>query len=197
MKTPKRIVFTGGPSGGKTSIIEIVQRHFGAKVAPVPEAATVLYGGGFPRPQGDPAMRHIQRAIYFTVRELEDLSFTLNNSKVFLCDRGTLDGMAYWPQGEPDFLSSVGSTLEKELSRYDMLIHLRPPVKDEVYKISTTRIESHEKALELDRKTEKVWSAHPKRFVISDEPDFLMKVNKVMAILEREIPLLLNGSAEV
>ncbi|MBI4656213.1 MAG: AAA family ATPase [Elusimicrobia bacterium] len=38
----RRIVFTGGPSGGKTSVIEILQRHFGARVAAVPEAATIL-----------------------------------------------------------------------------------------------------------------------------------------------------------
>lgn len=188
MNKPKRIVFTGGPSGGKTSIIEIVQRRFGVKTAAVPEAATVLYGGGFPRPKGDPAMRHIQRAIYFTVRELEDMAFTLDPSKIFLCDRGTLDGMAYWPASEPGFLSSVGSTLEKELSRYDILIHLRPPLKDEVYKSSATRIESHSAALGLDKKTEAAWREHPRRFVITDEPDFLIKVNKVMAILEKELP---------
>ncbi|MBU2573143.1 MAG: ATP-binding protein [Elusimicrobia bacterium] len=189
---PRRIVFTGGPSGGKTSIIEIVQRRFGAETAAVPEAATVLYGGGFPRPQGDPAMRHIQRAIYFTVRELEDMAFTLDGSKIFLCDRGTLDGMAYWPAGEPDFLASVGSALEKELSRYDILIHLRPPLRGEVYHLSGARIESHSAALALDKKTEKAWREHPKRFVIADEPDFLIKVNKVLAILEKEIPLLLS-----
>ena len=184
---PKRIVFTGGPSGGKTSLIEIVLRHFTDKVVDVPEAATVLYSGGFPRKPGSPSMKHIQRAIYYVVRELEDLSFTMEPGKIALCDRGTLDGMAYWPKGGMGFLESVGLSMEEELSRYDIVIHLSPPVKQDIYRLSTTRIESHAKALELDKKTQEVWKDHPKRFLISDEPDFLIKVNKAIKILEREI----------
>ena len=187
MPKPKRIVFTGGPSGGKTSLIEIVLRHFGDKVAAVPEAATILYSGGFPRRPGSPSMKHIQRAIYYVVRELEDLSFTMEPRKIALCDRGTLDGMAYWPKGGKGFFELIGSTEEEELNRYDLVIHLSPPVKQDIYRLSTTRIESHAKALELDKRTQEVWSRHPKRFLISDEPDFLIKVNKAIKILEKEI----------
>ena len=188
MKKFKRIVFTGGPSGGKTSLIEISQHRYGPKVFSVPEAATILYGGGFPRVAGDIAMRHIQRAIYFTVKELEDMFLELENNKVFLCDRGTLDSIAYWPvNSDMDFLSSVGSNMEKEISRYDLVIHLRPPKKTDVYQISQTRIEDHRKALELDKKTEKAWENHPRRFIIEDEPDFLKKVENVFKILDEEI----------
>jgi len=184
----KRIVFTGGPSGGKTSIIEIVQRHYGNNVVSVPEAASILYGGGFPRRPGDTAMRHIQRAIYFTVRELEDMSSALDNARLYLCDRGTLDNIAYWPESAAEsFLKSVGSTMKKEIARYDMVIHLRPPKKSDVYKLSGTRIEDHKGALELDKRTEEAWSAHPRRFVISDEPDFLIKVEKALKIIEEEM----------
>ncbi len=187
MQKKKRIVFTGGPSGGKTSIIDIAQRKYCPKVFTVPEAASVLYGGGFPRKPGSKAMRHIQRAIYFTVRELEDMSID-EEAKIFLCDRGTLDSMAYWPKDSAEgFLESVGSTMEKELARYDVVIHLRPPKKSDVYKLSGTRIEDHKAALELDKKTEQAWSAHPKRFIIEDEPDFLFKVEKAMEIIDREM----------
>jgi nicotinamide riboside kinase len=187
MSKPKRIVFTGGPSGGKTSLIEVVLRHFGAKVTAIPEAATILYSGGFPRKPGSASMKHIQRAIYYVVRELEDLSFTMEPKKIALCDRGTLDNMAYWPKGGKGFLEAVESTMEKELNRYDIVIHLSPPLNQDIYRLSTTRIESHSKALELDKKTQEVWKAHPRRFIISDEPDFLIKVNKAIKILEREI----------
>lgn len=187
MKSKKRIVFTGGPSGGKTSIIDIAQRKYGHKVFTVAEAASVLYGGGFPRKPGDFAMRHIQRAIYFTVRELEDMAIE-EDAKLFLCDRGTLDSMAYWPKDSSEsFLESVGSTMEKEIARYDVVIHLRPPKKADVYKLSGTRIEDHKAALELDKKTEQAWAAHPKRFIIEDEPDFLLKVEKAMKIIEKEM----------
>ena len=211
MNRVKRIVFTGGPSGGKTSIIELVQRRFGKKVATVPEAATILYQGGFPRKSGPEAMRHIQRAIYYTVRELEDMVADLSGDRalsrgsadttkvvgrptasVSLCDRGTLDGMAYWPEGGDDFLSSVESTLKKEFDRYAMVIHLKSPLSQSGYQTSSTRIESHRQALELDKKTEQVWKGHPNRFVVSDEPDFLIKVNRVMEMLDTEIPRLVG-----
>ncbi len=190
----KRIVFTGGPSGGKTSIIEIVQRHFGAKVVTVPEAATILYQGGFPRKPGPANMRHIQKAIYYVVRELEDMAESAIAAPVALCDRGTLDGMAYWPAGGEEFLFSVGSNLKKEFSRYNIVIHLRCPASKGGYQPSQTRIESLDQALKLDKKIEHVWEGHSKRFIVPDEPDFLIKVSRVMEILEAEIPrLMLTG----
>ncbi len=190
-RLPGKVVFTGGPSGGKTSIIEVVQRHFGKKVAVVPEAATILYGGGFPRQPGDDNMRHIQRAIYYTVRELEDI-VALNNpqASVILCDRGTLDGLAYWPKDGIQFLESVQSTQEQEFSRYSIVLHLRSPKQELAYQISKTRIESHKESLLLDKKMDRVWEGHPNRFIVEEEKDFLVKVNRVIQLLEAEIPRL-------
>lgn len=190
MNKQKRVVFTGGPSGGKTSIIEIVQRHFVKKVSVVPEAATILYGGGFPRKPGPDAMRHIQRAIYYVVRELEDLSADTSGLPVAVCDRGTIDNLAYWPEGGEGLFESVGSSREAELARYDIVVHLRSPSAAYAYQNSNTRIESHRQALELDRRIENVWKGHPKRFVVEENPDFLQKVNRVMEILETELPKL-------
>lgn len=155
-------------------------------MAAVPEAASILYNGGFPRVSGAAFMKHTQRAIYYVVRELEDLAVGMEPERTALCDRGTLDGMAYWPKSPEGFLESVGTTLENELKRYDAVIHLKPPLKEDVYKMSTTRIESHARALELDEKTQKAWEKHPKRFIVSDEPDFLVKVDKVIKILNKE-----------
>ncbi len=188
MNKKKRIVFTGGPSGGKTSVIEIAQRKYGKDIAAVPEAASVLYGGGFPRRPGPKAMKHIQRAIYFTVRELEDMSIELDDAHLFLCDRGTLDSIAYWPENSKEsFLDSVGSSFEEEIDRYDIVIHMRPPKNPDVYKLSGTRIEDHKAALELDRRTEQAWRGHPRRFIIEDESDFLLKAEKALRIIDEEM----------
>ena len=189
-QTQKRIVFTGGPSGGKTSIIDMVLRRFGKKVVVVPEAATILYAGGFPRKPGPEPMRHIQRAIYYTVRELEDLTALTSEAPIALCDRGTLDGMAYWPEGGAGFLESLDTSLEKELARYAIVFHLRPPKTSGSYQLSGVRIESHRHALELDRRVETVWAQHPNRCVIDEDPDFLVKVNKIMTQLDQAIPKL-------
>lgn len=184
----KRVVFTGGPSAGKTSIIEILLRRYTPKVCAVPEAATILYSGGFPRIKDDIAMQHIQRAIYFTIKELEDMYASMEKAPIYLCDRGTLDGIAYWPKSaEKGFIESVGTTIEDEIKRYDVVFHLKPPRNPQFYKMTATRHENHRIALELDSKTQRAWEKHPRIYVIEDEPDFLTKVNRVVEIFEKEI----------
>lgn len=188
MKNIKRIVFTGGPSAGKTSIIEIIQRRYPKEFVSVPEAASILYSGGFPRIKDDRAMRHIQRAIYFTIIELEDMYGEIFPDKIQLCDRGTLDGIAYWPKDSSiAFTESVGTTVEKEYERYELLIHLKSPKDKEIYQLSSTRNENHRLALELDAKTLKAWHKHPNRFIIDDEKNFLVKAEKAISIVENEI----------
>lgn len=191
MKKIKRILFTGGPSAGKTSIIEIIQRKYPKLFVSVPEAATILYCGGFPRIKDHRAMKHIQRAIYFTIIELEDMYAEIYSDKIQLCDRGTLDGIAYWPSKKShlEFVKSVGTNIKKELKRYDILIHLSTPKDKDLYRLTKQRIENHKLALELDKKTLKAWEKHPKRFIISDEKDFLIKVEKVVSLIEKELKI--------
>jgi len=185
----KKIVFTGGPSGGKTSIIEILQRDLGSRVATVPEAATILYEGGFPRLPSVAGRRCVQRGVYFVQGELENLFEQTRRVMALLCDRGALDGPAYWPAGKPGFLNSVGSTFKKEAARYDLVFHLRTPRKTG-YKQSGTRIEAQAEALRLDRRIEAAWRGHPNRHIIEDTDDFLLKVRRVRSVLEDEIPQL-------
>ncbi|NDI06057.1 MAG: hypothetical protein EBY58_07285 [Rhodobacteraceae bacterium] len=47
-----KIVLTGGPGGGKTTAADLFRRELGEKVVVVPEAATMLFSGGFPRTGG-------------------------------------------------------------------------------------------------------------------------------------------------
>lgn len=54
MKRCCRIVLTGGPGGGKTTAADLYRREIGDQVVVVPEAATLLYTGGFPRPTSHP-----------------------------------------------------------------------------------------------------------------------------------------------
>ena len=185
----KKIVFTGGPSGGKTSIIEILQRDLGKRVATVPEAATILYEGGFPRLATPGGKRCVQRAVYYVQGELESLFQQSHRVMALLCDRGALDGPAYWPEGKPGFLSAVGTSFRKEAARYDVVFHLRTPRKTG-YKQGGTRIEAQAEALRLDRRIEAAWSGHSHRYVIEDTDDFLLKVRRVRSILERELPQL-------
>ena len=84
----------GSPGAGKTALLELIRQSFCSHVKVLPESAGIVFGGGFPR-EGDPACRRAaQRAIFFVQRELEAIG-DVHNPAIVLCDRGTVDGLAY------------------------------------------------------------------------------------------------------
>ncbi len=183
----KRIVLTGGPGAGKTAVLELVRQEFCAHVQVLPEAAGIVFGGGFPRTGSLERLRGAQRAIFFVQRELESIG-EADNAAVVLCDRGTVDGAAYWP-GPDSFWHSVGTTQELEMSRYDAVIHLRTPTIGGGYNNGNPlRIESASTAAEIDERLLRIWQAHPHRFIVPSSQDFLEKAARVVEILKAEMP---------
>jgi predicted ATPase len=186
--TPKRMVLTGGPGAGKTAVLELIRQSFCAHVRVLPEAAGIIFGGGFPREQDDGCRRASQRAIYHVQRELEAAAAS-HDSAIVLCDRGTVDGLAYWPGTAAEFWSGVQSTPAIEFSRYDLVIHLRVPGADGGYnRQNPLRIESAAAAAEIDQRILTAWRDHPRRFTVNAAADFLEKVSQSIAILRDEMP---------
>ncbi|MBL9131481.1 MAG: AAA family ATPase [Verrucomicrobiaceae bacterium] len=181
-----RIVLTGGPGGGKTTAADLFRREIGERVVLVPEAATMVFSGGFPRSTEPMAIHAAQRAIYEVQRNLEDVQAALYPERVLLCDRGTVDGAAYWP-GEPHhFFDEIGSTLEKELARYDAVIFFESAAVGGmgIEGGNPIRNESMEKAIELDRKLRSLWSKHPKFILVPHNPSFFKKISYGLAVLD-------------
>jgi predicted ATPase len=184
----RRIVLTGGPGAGKTAALELARRALCGHVDVVREAATVVFGGGFPRETSEPALRAEQRAIYHVQRELEALGASHEKATTLLCDRGTVDALAYWPGEERRFFADVGTSYEAELSRYDLVIHLRPPTEGNGYHTNLVRIESASEAARLDARIERAWQGHPRRVFIESSRDFVEKVTRVIARIREELP---------
>lgn len=185
-----KVAITGGPSGGKTTLIEALKKEYaGGKIKVVPEAASILYKGGFPRVPSFEGVYHAQRAIYSVQREVEDLRCKLYPEALIVCDRGTLDALAYWPDGAEPFFNMVGSTIEKEVSRYDWVIHLDTATEPDYDATNEIRTESFQEALALNEKIKKSWAVHPQRIVINSQQDFLSKMRRatlvIAAILEK------------
>lgn len=150
--------------------------------------AGVVFGGGFPREDSAGARRAAQRAIFHVQRGLESVADT-HDAAIVLCDRGTMDGIAYWP-GPSDFWSSVGTSEEKELGRYDAVIHVRTPsaVQGDNHE-NPLRIESAAAAAEVDERILAAWHDHPRRWVVESSPDFLTKAKRAIDVLRGEMPL--------
>lgn len=182
------MVITGGPGAGKTAVLEVVQRELCHHVTVLPEAASILWKGGFPRKSTTPARRSAQRAIVRVQIELQRIAIEDTNSSLILCDRGTLDGLAYWPGDEDDYFAELGTTREKELARYAAVIQLRPPDLRHGYTTMIHRPESAEEAARIDAKITHAWGGHPHHTIIESEADFLIKLEQALLLIRDELP---------
>jgi predicted ATPase len=179
-----KIVITGGPSGGKTTLIEALQREMGSVVAVVPEAASILYRGGFPRIKSAAGLRHGQKAIYAVQRELEELVDSEHPKvQLIICDRGSLDSIAYWPQPESHFFKALKTSRRKELARYQWVIHLDTASRPFYDTTNPIRTESFNEATLLNERIKKAWSDHPHRLIITQNEDFLSKMTLSLEVI--------------
>ena len=183
----RRVVLTGGPGAGKTAVLELVKQSFCEHVMVLPESAGIVFGGGFPRRKDLASAQSAQRAIFYVQRELENAAEG-QNPAVILCDRGTVDGGAYWT-GKPDLWTSVGTTLSTQVSRYSAVLHLRVPTADGGYNRSNPlRLETAEEAGHIDKRIASLWAKHPGYFSIEPQQTFLAKATKVLEALKQQVP---------
>ena len=183
-KGAHRIVLTGGPGGGKTTAADLFRREIGERVVVVPEVATLLFTGGFPRVDQPHARRSAQQAIYHVQRNLEDVQAARYPDRTLLCDRGTVDGAVYWPRNG-NYFEAVGSSLEAELARYDAVIFFESAALGgmSIEGGNPARIENEREAVALDRALRTLWSGHPSFFFVPHNPSFLAKITFGLAAL--------------
>jgi GTPase SAR1 family protein len=199
-----KVVVTGGPSGGKTTLIEALSKDFRSRVSVVNEAASILYRGGFPRRTHALGKKHSQRAICFVQRELEDLvtaeclsdihltskhnAASLEAAKksrhIVVCDRGSLDSIAYWPGDEDDFFKSLQTSRNDELKRYQWVLHLDTADQDSFDTSNPVRVESFKEAIQLNALVKEAWAGHPRRLIIPHSSDFIQKISKAKIAIQ-------------
>jgi len=186
-----RVVVTGGPAAGKTAILDVLRRHLDGKVAVLPESATALFSGGFPRPTAADGRRLVQQAIFTVQRSLEGIYALEYPDRPHICDRGGLDGAAYWPGGLSRFLGAMGTTLESEYRRYDAVIFLETSAFDEkIYPVDNPhRTETPAQARSIDRTLRNIYQEHPRFFFIGHEVRFYEKVAACLLTLGQVVDL--------
>ncbi|HSG48239.1 MAG TPA: ATP-binding protein [Longimicrobiales bacterium] len=183
----RKVVLTGGPGAGKTAILEFMGLAFCKHVEILPEAAGLLFKGGFPRGSEPVRKRAVQRAIFHVQSQLE-AGTTEDNAAIVVCDRGTPDGAAYWP-GPGTLWDGVGTTQEEELARYSAVIHLRTPSGENGYNHrNPLRVETVEEALVIDARIAEIWRGHPGYVEVPAAPDFLVKARSALEIMRDQVP---------
>lgn len=192
-----RIVVTGGPGAGKTTAIDLFRRELGDSVVVVPESGTLLFTGGFPRSALPGPRRAAQLAIYHTQRHLEAAQAELFPDRVLICDRGTLDGAAYWPDGPESFFEAVGSSVEQELERYDAVIFFETAAAGGIgiEGGNPIRNETLNEAVELDKRLRAVWSKHPDYTFVPHHPSFFRKLTIGLGAIESRLAVVRQRNA--
>lgn len=185
---PKVVVLTGGPGAGKTAVLEVLQQEVCSHVMVLPEVASMLWKGGFPRRETVSAKRAAQRAITRVQVELQRLAIEAPSTALIVCDRGTLDGLGYWPGDTEEYFEDLDTTRERELARYATVIHMRSATRAHGYQTSPTRVETAEQAAQIDERILAAWRDHPHRVVIETEDGFLVKLDRALTLLRAEIP---------
>lgn len=182
------IVLTGGPGAGKTAVLETVRRSFD-NIAVLPDAAGIVFGGGFWRRQSVSGRKAAQRAIFHVQRELERLITEEGSVALALCDRGTLDGLAYWPEDAASFFAETGVEREAELARYGAVIHLRTPAIDSRYEErNSLQLEKMLDAQAIDNRIALAWEGHPNRVFIESSTDFFGKALRAVMQIKANLP---------
>lgn len=183
------VAVTGGPGAGKTAVLEMARRVLCSHVGFLPEAAGVVFGGGFPRQDGAMARRAAQRAIYHVQREMQRLVVEEGMVAIGLCDRGTVDGVAYWPDSAESYWAEFGTTPAAEYQRYAAVVHLRTPAADGGYnRDNALRVESASQAQEIDARILAAWEGHPCRLVVENDEDFEVKASRALALIRAQLP---------
>jgi hypothetical protein len=151
--------------------------------------ASILFRGGFPRTDTLAGRSAVQRTIFFGQRELEELALAEGHHGVILCDRGMLDGLAYWDGEEDALLAVLGTSREKELARYAAVIHLHTPSDAAAYNHGNpARTETFADASRMDSAIVHAWRGHSNRHFVESQLDFADKLRFAVDRIRRELP---------
>ena len=197
-----KIVITGGPCGGKTTAMGIVQKDFakiGYKVLFVHETATELITGGV-APWTLVTNEEYQKCQISLQKRKEEIferaAKHMGAEKVLIvCDRGVLDNRAYMNDTEfKNVMGALGLNEVEERDQYDAVFHLTTAAKGalEAYTLSNNnaRTETPEQAVEVDDKLIAAWTGHPHFRIIDNSTPFEEKLNRLV----REIASFLGES---
>ena len=202
-KKMARIVLTGGPAAGKTTLMSRVADELGAKegwrIITIPETAAELIGGFGIGPFADcMSMEQFQRFVIPDQLHKEQLALraadTVPQEKVLiLYDRAVFDDKAYVTDEQfLNVLTELGYTEEEILAHYDAVVHLSTCARGETVEAYThensIRYEDADGAVRMDELALRAWSAHPNRRVIANVPDFEEKMQTALDAL-RELAL--------
>ncbi|MBQ6374987.1 MAG: AAA family ATPase [Clostridia bacterium] len=200
MKRITRIVLTGGPAAGKTTLISRIlheiEQEENRRVIVIPETATELISGFGIRPFGG-CMSMLAFQDFVIADQIHKEKLALQAAEVvpeenvlIIYDRALMDDKAYITDEQfAEVLSRFdGRTEASVLAGYDAVLHLVSCAKgaEFAYNLGNeARTETLEFAREMDDRTLRAWSGHPNLRIIDNAVNFEDKMNRAMREIYR------------
>lgn len=194
-KAVYRVLLTGGPHGGKSTMLGIVQKHLQAsnvQAVVVSEAATQVIDMVDENSVPDwltfqQAVAKIQVAHEQVAENIVEHLGTARTT-IMVFDRGILDGKVFTPVGhweavlgdiqvDPLTLRPLG------LPAYDIVIHLETCAVDPEKYSSRHRLHDAEAAVRADKKLFQLYSSHTRFLFVPYSDNFDTKIERVCAFI--------------
>lgn len=189
----KKVVLTGGPCTGKTTVLKSIKDYYTKKcfkVIVVSETATELINDGIKCFGIDKLVNEVdyQEMVLKLQLQKEDIvdsviSLHEDEDILVVYDRGTLDGEAYINERQfTNVMKKVNPNLTSHdlLSRYDMVLVLIGDKSFYTLETNSARKESVEEALDIGKKTLMSWIEHDNLKLVFPKETMEEKTNEVL-----------------
>lgn len=192
----KKIVLTGGPGTGKTTVLNNIYEEYtkrGYQVIIIDETATYLINKGL-KPFGDAPIdmvdfQELVLKLQLAKEEVCELAARMIKDKdvLIIYDRGALDNRAYVnPKEFEDVMMRINSQINIPMlmNKYDLVIDLVGSADFYTTENNQARSESADEALRLGNVTLHCWLGHPKIKIVLPKDTIDDKVKEVLSIID-------------
>lgn len=182
---PRRIVLTGAPCAGKSSVIRMLQETR-SDIQVLPELASLLIKDCGFMPQRSDCEGLFERTVYLwqvAAEEAATITAMCSHKTTVVFDRGRLDPAAFMVDKIDGFLSIVPANFDEEMAQYDKVIQLGL-APEHVFQAMRTnnpaRVHDYQESFRYDVALRSVWRHHPNYVYINDRPTWVEKLAAVM-----------------
>lgn len=190
------ITLTGGPCGGKTTLINELRHDqvWSRRILTLPEAIAVAGGVGIDI--REKTFQRLMVSIQLALQAGLQAGVDPQDDRLVLCHRGSLDPLAYWLANGwqlEEFFTYTKTSIKSHYACYSAVINLETAAHgatEEYHRWpDNQRIETIEKAVQLDGLLHQVWSDHPHYHrLLNDGCTWPEKSDRAKEILSRYLP---------